>query len=474
MVLSHSKLKRKRKDESGAADVESGGAIREAPSSTPSSAPDAAGEVKKTKKKEKKHKRQKVDDGAGNGNGKVELTPSNGAVVAEEAEVPKEEIAVNDKKALKKEKKEEKKRRKAAEREAAAQNPPSDSKQNGDHPVEIRTDEAASNGGEMKAEQPVGENGTTAADSERPLSVREKKGKKKKGAKDRWGVKIDEEEPVEDTPVPTEAVREAPSTSTLASGGEMYDLRKVVVGGMPYYCTEDDIHDYFTECGEISELDCMTFPDTGKFRGIAFITFKTEEGAAKALEYDGEDMGGRFLKIEKCKIKPGAAAKDPERGEVQKTPGSTSAYIGNLSWDVTEDLIKNFFKKTYSNTKIDAIRLAFDKDSGDFKGFGHVDFGDDESLEAAVKMNQTPLLGRPMKVAYSVPPKSSVNGANGKSESRASGTCYNCGEEGHKAFLCPKKGANANEKFDSKKVAACYSCGEEGHKSFLCPKNKST
>jgi hypothetical protein len=53
-----------------------------------------------------------------------------------------------------------------------------------------------------------------------------------------------------------------------------FDLKKVVVGGMPYYSTEDDIHDFFSECGTIEELDCMTFPDTGKFRGIGFITFK--------------------------------------------------------------------------------------------------------------------------------------------------------------------------------------------------------
>lgn len=40
----------------------------------------------------------------------------------------------------------------------------------------------------------------------------------------------------------------------------------------------------------------MTFPDTGNFRGIVFITFKSPEGAAEALKYDGEDCDGRTLK----------------------------------------------------------------------------------------------------------------------------------------------------------------------------------
>lgn len=52
------------------------------------------------------------------------------------------------------------------------------------------------------------------------------------------------------------------------------DPKKVMVGGMPYYITENDIHEFFQECGSITELDCMTFPDTGKFKGIAFITFR--------------------------------------------------------------------------------------------------------------------------------------------------------------------------------------------------------
>lgn len=49
---------------------------------------------------------------------------------------------------------------------------------------------------------------------------------------------------------------------------------KVYVGGIPYYSNEDDIRSFFEGCGTITEVDCMTFPDTGKFRGIAIINFK--------------------------------------------------------------------------------------------------------------------------------------------------------------------------------------------------------
>lgn len=52
------------------------------------------------------------------------------------------------------------------------------------------------------------------------------------------------------------------------------NVKKVYVGGIPYYSTEDDIKSFFEGCGTVTEIDCMTFPESGKFRGIAILSFK--------------------------------------------------------------------------------------------------------------------------------------------------------------------------------------------------------
>lgn len=146
--------------------------------------------------------------------------------------------------------------------------------------------------------------------------------------------------------------------------------------------------------------------------------------------------GGRFLKIQICKIRP----REPTKKDVYKEPpkkheGCLSAYIGNLSWDVTEKELRKFFK----GCKIDAIRFATNKETGEFRGFGHVDFADDESLEAAMKHDQMPILDRPLKIAYSVPPKNRpVDGRPAQSGAKKKG-CFTCGEEGHMSYNCPKK-----------------------------------
>lgn len=60
-------------------------------------------------------------------------------------------------------------------------------------------------------------------------------------------------------------------------------IKKVYVGGIPYYSSEDDIRSFFEGCGSITVIDCMTFPESGKFRGIAILTFKVSFFASLLL-----------------------------------------------------------------------------------------------------------------------------------------------------------------------------------------------
>ncbi|XP_078444298.1 uncharacterized protein LOC144713565 isoform X2 [Wolffia australiana] len=40
-------------------------------------------------------------------------------------------------------------------------------------------------------------------------------------------------------------------------------------------------------CGIVTELDCMIFPESGKFRGIAIVSFEMKAAAKRALALDG-------------------------------------------------------------------------------------------------------------------------------------------------------------------------------------------
>lgn len=136
-----------------------------------------------------------------------------------------------------------------------------------------------------------------------------------------------------------------------------------------------------------------------------------------------------------ARLDPRSLQRSPSSRSPEEIRGCLSAYIGNLAWDITEKELRKFFK----GCKIESIRFAEDKATGEFRGFGHVDFADDESLEAAMKLDQQLVLDRPLKIAYSVPQKNkAVEAKPGQGGDRKKG-CYNCGEEGHMSYNCPSK-----------------------------------
>lgn len=72
---------------------------------------------------------------------------------------------------------------------------------------------------------------------------------------------------------------------------------KLFIGNLPFKLREDDIRDLFTKFGEITEVAVPTNRDTGKPRGFAFVTYKTEDSAKQALTLDGHEIDGRKIRV---------------------------------------------------------------------------------------------------------------------------------------------------------------------------------
>ncbi|GAB2229483.1 hypothetical protein Droror1_Dr00023626 [Drosera rotundifolia] len=235
-------------------------------------------------------------------------------------------------------------------------------------------------------------------------------------------------------------------------------INKVYVGGIPYYSTEDDIRSFFDHCGTITEVDCMKFPESGKFRGIAIISFKTEEAAKRALALDRADMGGLFLKIETYKATQETKTSDFAPPIVE---GYNRIYVGNLAWDITEGDLR----KLFLDCVISLIRFGEDKETGEFKGYAHVDFSDKNSLTKALTLDQTVVCGRPVRIRCAVQKKAvdQKKSVDQKISAMAQGSSP--------AQMAPK--ANDDGAISKKiKGRTCYDCGERGHISLSCPKKQ--
>ena len=67
---------------------------------------------------------------------------------------------------------------------------------------------------------------------------------------------------------------------------------KVFVSGLPFDAKNKDVQQLFAACGKMKKCKLLTFPDTDRCKGQAYLTFETAEAAVEALKLNGSPIGG--------------------------------------------------------------------------------------------------------------------------------------------------------------------------------------
>lgn len=163
--------------------------------------------------------------------------------------------------------------------------------------------------------------------------------------------------------------------------------------------------------------------------------FSTPEEAQRAIGVlAGAQLMGRELRIDHAKRREeGVEGAEPRRafgsssGSAEGAGGRKfasrdhSVFLGNLAWDVTEDLLKEMLDDVVGRGTYSTVRLAVDRDSGRPKGYAHVDFNDAQSAERAVaELNNLEVLKRQIR-ADLAQRKDSSSPASGGGRSFGSG-----------------------------------------------------
>lgn len=79
-----------------------------------------------------------------------------------------------------------------------------------------------------------------------------------------------------------------------------------------------------------------------------------------------------------------------------------TAHLANLSFDVTQGEIEEFFREC----QVTSVRIVEDKMGGKPKGFGYVEFGNLEGLKKALDLSGRDLTGRSVRISVAEPRKS--------------------------------------------------------------------
>ncbi|KAI6084637.1 RNA-binding domain-containing protein [Hypoxylon rubiginosum] len=136
-------------------------------------------------------------------------------------------------------------------------------------------------------------------------------------------------------------------------------------------------------------------------RGFAYVDFDAEPAAVAAMALTEAELWGRKVLIKSSKSFEGRPTKEAARAAAISTgangdpvtekkgasaaaaaPPSRKIYVGNLSFQATEEDLREHFEKC---GEIEWLKVATFEDSGKCKGFGWVKFKEPEAAGWAVK-----------------------------------------------------------------------------------------
>lgn len=232
--------------------------------------------------------------------------------------------------------------------------------------------------------------------------------------------------------------------------------RTVFVGNLPVTCNKKKLKSFFKEYGPIESVRFRSLiPAEGtlskKLAAIkrkihpdqkninAYVVFKDQSAATKALERNGAHIADGF------RIRVDLASETSSRDK-------RSVFVGNLPYKVEEAAVEEHFLDCGN---IVAVRIVRDQITGIGKGFGYVLFENKDSVHLALKLNNSELMGRKLRVMRS------VNKEKLNSKSKNSNPVLKTGGK-------PKEGLN----FASKKAAGHSKSLFVGEKAVFTKKKR--
>ncbi|XP_068020015.1 nucleolin [Melanerpes formicivorus] len=184
-------------------------------------------------------------------------------------------------------------------------------------------------------------------------------------------------------------LEKAKSKETLKENKKERDARTLFVKNLPYRITEEEMREVFENAVEIR----MVMNKEGSSKGMAYIEFKSEADANKALaEKQGTEVDGRAMILDYTGEK---SHQEHQKGGGDKE--SKTLIVNNLSYAASEETLQEVF------TKASSIKVP-QTNQGRSKGYAFVEFPTVEDAKAALNSyNNTEVEGRVIRLEFSSP-----------------------------------------------------------------------
>uniref|UniRef100_A0A8D0W5H7 RRM domain-containing protein n=1 Tax=Sus scrofa TaxID=9823 RepID=A0A8D0W5H7_PIG len=217
------------------------------------------------------------------------------------------------------------------------------------------------------------ENALASADLEE--EIHQKQGQKRKNSQSGVTIALDD--------VDQTVVNPRKKIQTNKEEERLKNERTVFVGNLPVTCNKK-IPAEGTLSKKLAAIKRKIHPDQKNIN--AYVVFKDESAAAKALERNGAQIADGF------RIRVDLASETSSRDK-------RSVFVGNLPYKVEESAVEKHFLDCGS---VVAVRIVRDPVTGVGRGFGYVLFENTDAVHLALKLNNSELMGRKLRVMRSI------------------------------------------------------------------------
>ena len=97
---------------------------------------------------------------------------------------------------------------------------------------------------------------------------------------------------------------ESNSKALAVSLFKVFSMSKIYVGNLPFTADEAAVRALFEQHGSVESVALINDRDTGRPRGFGFVEMARADAARAIQSLNGQDMGGRPLKVNEAQDKP--------------------------------------------------------------------------------------------------------------------------------------------------------------------------
>jgi len=176
--------------------------------------------------------------------------------------------------------------------------------------------------------------------------------------------------------------------------------KRVYVGNLSWDVSWQDLKDHMRQAGDVEFVDVLTYSD-GRSSGGGIVQYSSAKEAQAAIrDLTDSDLKGRLIFVREDREQAGVTRGNQgnarvSNGNQSNVNGGATVYVGNLSWDVSWQDLKDHMRLAGEVTHADVMMFP----DGRSKGCGLVTYASAKEARAAIRdLTDTDLNGRLMFV----------------------------------------------------------------------------